>query len=115
MEISEKVTLNELKRARLARQMTYQEIVDICEKNGEPVSLTTVKRVFSAEAGSGFRYRTTILPIAHAVLGKAAESPPNENADTLLVAISKLTKYVVLFGSIIVSMLAALLIVCIVK
>lgn len=39
--------INELKALRLEKNITYQEIADCTEANGEAVSLSTIKMVFS--------------------------------------------------------------------
>ena len=53
--------------------------MDICQENGDFVSLSTVKRVFSPDCESmNFRYDATIRPIAKAVLGLSEEFDPDE-------------------------------------
>lgn len=72
-KIAEIVT--KLKRVREENGLSYQKIVEIVEKNGEYVSLSTVKRVF--EDGSeayGFQFENTLKPIANAVLGIYSET-----------------------------------------
>lgn len=59
-----------LKKVREEEGLSYQRIVELVEKNGGCVSLSTVKRVF--EEGSeayGWQYENTLKPIADAVLG----------------------------------------------
>ena len=66
--IATKITVSQLKEAKQRTGMTYQEIVDVTERNGEGVSLSTVKRLFSEDvSGYDFRYETTILPVANAL------------------------------------------------
>lgn len=65
--------IEQLKMVRLEKGITYQKIVDETEKNGEAVSLATVKRVFSDNSENEFRWATTIKPIAAVVLGLGKE------------------------------------------
>ena len=74
--------LAKIKTAKEANGLSYQAIVDITEKNGEAVSLSTVKRVLQDGADiENFRYQQTILPIARAVLGinEETEKPDVQN------------------------------------
>ena len=62
--------VSRLKKVREEEGLSYQRIVELVEKNGGCVSLSTVKRVF--EEGSeayGWQYENTLKPIADAVLG----------------------------------------------
>ena len=62
--------ISKLKKVREENGLSYQRIVELVEKNGDYVSLSTVKRVF--EDGSeayGFQFENTLKPIANAVLG----------------------------------------------
>lgn len=64
-----------LREAKEAKGLSYQDITDITEANGEYVSVSSVKRVFSKDADlSNFRYNQTIRPIIRAVLGLDAET-----------------------------------------
>ena len=71
-----------LRQVREEKGISYQKIVDICETNGEPVSISTVKRVFAQNAdGTEFRYDTTLRPIVRAVIGIDTETEePNMEA-----------------------------------
>ena len=67
--------VQKLKKVREEHGLSCQEIVDLVEKNGEYVSLSTVKRVF--EDGSEdyrYQYENTLRPIANAVLGLYSET-----------------------------------------
>ena len=67
--------ISKLKRVREENGLSYQKIVELVEKNGDYVSLSTVKRVF--EDGSeayGFQFENTLKPIANAVLGIYSET-----------------------------------------
>lgn len=72
--------LAKLRAAKEAKELSYQDIVDITEENGEVVSLATVKRVFARDSNiEDFRYSQTIRPIIRAVLGMDEETePPTE-------------------------------------
>ena len=64
-----------LREAKEAKGLSYQDISDITEANGEYVSVSSVKRVFSKDADiSNFRYNQTIRPIIRAVLGLDEET-----------------------------------------
>jgi hypothetical protein len=79
--------LEKLKAVREARGISYQKIADLTEAAGNPVSLSTIKRVFSADAErANFRYETTIQPIVKAVLDDK-EKP--EGANDLEIAITE--------------------------
>jgi ribosomal protein L29 len=50
--------------------LSYQDIVDACETQGEAISLSTVRRIFAKGSEDGPDYRTyTINAIFHAVIG----------------------------------------------
>ena len=62
--------ISKLKKVREENGLSYQKIVDLVEKNGDYVSLSTVKRVFEDGSESyGFQFENTLKPIANAVLG----------------------------------------------
>ena len=78
--------ITKLKKVRAENGLSFQKIVELVERNGEFVSLSTVKRVF--EEGSetyGFQYENTLRPIANAVLGLYDESkePTVDEADAM--------------------------------
>ena len=76
--------LAKLRAARDAKGLSYQDIVDLTEENGEAISLSTVKRVFAKESNiEDFRYSQTIRPIIRAVIGMNEEIEPPEQAPTL--------------------------------
>ena len=59
-----------LKEVREQKGLTYQDIVDACEAQGEAISLSTVRRIFAKGSEEGPDYRTyTINAIFHAVIG----------------------------------------------
>ena len=67
--------IRNLKRVRNENGLTISEIVNICEKNGEAVSETTVKKVFADGSETfGFNYENTLKPIINALLGDHEET-----------------------------------------
>lgn len=68
-EATRKVILR-LKEVREQKRLTYQEIVESCEANNEPVSLSSVKRLFAKGSEDRSDYRQyTLDAIFHAVIG----------------------------------------------
>ena len=59
--------IQELKVAREQKNISYQEIVNRTEENGEGVSLSTVKLVFSNKPKHNHSYEHVILPIIRAI------------------------------------------------
>lgn len=67
--------IRNLKRVRNENGLSISEIVNICEKNGEAVSETTVKKVFADGSETfGFNYENTLKPIINALLGDHEET-----------------------------------------
>ncbi len=78
--------ISKLKKVREENGLSYQRIVELVEKNGEAVSLSTVKRVFEEGSESyGFQYENTLKPIADAVLGvyESSDTVTPDEADAL--------------------------------
>lgn len=80
--------LEKLRIAKETKGLSYQDIVDITEENGEAVSLSTVKRIFQKDSDlDDFRYHQTVRPVIRAVLGmdeeteKPAAEPTAEQAE----------------------------------
>ena len=65
--------IEELKQLRAEKGITYQQIVDQTELNGEAVSLSTVKMVFSERFRHDHDYNKVLRPIANVL------SPPSED------------------------------------
>lgn len=65
--------IRELKELRLQKGITYQQIVDGTVDNGEPVSLSTVKLVFSDTHHHDHDYQHVLKPIANVLM------PSDEN------------------------------------
>lgn len=57
--------IEELKALRIKKGITYQEIADKTEENGEAVSLSTIKLVFSDKHNHDHDYNKIIRPIAN--------------------------------------------------
>lgn len=68
--------IEELKELRIQRDMTYQQIADATEELGSPVSLSTIKLVFSARRNHDHDYNNVLKPIADVL------SPPSDD-DTI--------------------------------
>lgn len=67
--------IRNLKRVRNENGLSISEIVNMCEKNGEAVSETTVKKVFADGSETfGFNYENTLKPIINALLGDHEET-----------------------------------------
>ena len=60
--------INELKQLRKQKNITYQEIADKTEENGESVSLSTVKKVFSDNYQHDHDYNNVLLPIMNVLV-----------------------------------------------
>ena len=77
----------EIKQEQKKSGMKYTQILDVMEKNGTPISMTTLRRVFASgselNAGS-FSYEHTLTPIAAALkLDKTAEEPSRPSVEEL--------------------------------
>lgn len=103
--------LQKLRIARETKGLSYQDIVDITEENGEAVSLSTVKRIFQKDSDlDDFRYHQTVRPIIRAVLGmdeeteKPAAEPTAEQAEQYYATIEGLKAVVDLKHSQLVSL-----------
>ena len=69
----------QLKIVRVEKGYSYQKITDMTEEIGDPISLSTVKRVFTDDSHT-FRW-DTIRPIATVVLGVGFETPEPDKSD----------------------------------
>ena len=67
--------IEELKALRKEKGITYQQIADETEVNGEPVSLSTIKHVFSDKYSHDHDWKTILRPIANVLI------PPTEDDD----------------------------------
>lgn len=77
----EKITeiITQLKAVKKEKGYSYQRIADMTEEIGDPVSLSTVRRVFTEDAHT-FRW-DTIKPIATVLLGVGFETPKPDSND----------------------------------
>lgn len=69
----------QLKIVRAEKELSYQKIQDMTEEINDPVSLSTIKRVFTDDKHA-FRW-DTIRPIATVVLGVGFETPEPDKSD----------------------------------
>ena len=60
--------IDELKELRKEKGMTYQHIADETETNGEAVSLSTIKHVFSDKYNHDHDWKTVLRPIANVLM-----------------------------------------------
>ena len=58
-----------LKKVRIEKNLSYQDIVDRCESIGKHVSLTTVKRLFAPGSEDQYFRYTSIQPVVDVLLG----------------------------------------------
>lgn len=70
--------IRELKQLKEEKGYTFQDIVDITEANGEAISLSTVKKVFSGKCNHDHDYEHTLRPIAEALSPSSEEGGLNE-------------------------------------
>ena len=71
--------IRNLKRVRTEDGLSINDIVRMCEDNGEAVSESTVKKVFSdGSEALGFNYENTLKPIIRALLGDHEETAETE-------------------------------------
>lgn len=68
--------IKELKALRIEKGITYQEIADKTMENGAPVSLSTIKLVFSETRTHDHDYKNVLKPISDVL------TPPSDD-DTL--------------------------------
>ena len=67
--------IKELKELRSQKGITYQQIADETENNGESVSLSTIKHVFSDKYNHDHSWELVLRPIANVLM------PPTEDDD----------------------------------
>jgi len=74
-----------LKEIRAERNLSYGDILELMEKNGDYLSKSTISRVFSdGSENLSFRYEETIRPIAKALLDiENIEEDDNINVQTM--------------------------------
>ncbi len=67
--------IDELKELRKEKGISYQQIADETEANGEAVSLSTIKHVFSDKYNHDHDWKNVLRPIANVLM------PPSEDDD----------------------------------
>lgn len=77
-EVEQIKLITELKQLKELKKMTLQQIADKTRENGEEVSLSTVKNVFSDETKHSHDYTNTLVPIYNALC------PASENDDLVV-------------------------------
>lgn len=70
--------IQELRQLKEEKGYTFQDIVDMTEANGEGVSLSTVKKVFSDKCTHNHDYEHTLRPIAEALSPESEDETLNE-------------------------------------
>ena len=84
LKTKKKELIEELKHLRLERGYTYQEIADKTEENGEAVSLSTIKLVFSNRDTHDHDYRKVLKPIANVLLPFDDDNTESQTVQTIL-------------------------------
>lgn len=82
MEITRSQELiRQLKEVKTKNEITYPRLMDMLEKSGKPVSLTTLRRVFAdgSEWNDSFNYESTLLPIAEVLLSAVDIPVPTDS------------------------------------
>lgn len=71
--------IQDLKRAKAEKEITYPRLIDMLEANNTPISLTTLRRVFAdgSEKNDSFNYSSTLQPL-EAILLSSDEIPEPE-------------------------------------
>lgn len=71
--------IQDLKRAKAEKEITYPRLIDMLEANNTPISLTTLRRVFAdgSEKNDSFNYSFTLQPL-EAILLSSDEIPEPE-------------------------------------
>lgn len=69
--------IQNLKRAKIEKEITYPRLIDMLEAAKTPISLTTLRRVFadSSEHNDSFNYATTIAPLEAILLQDEIPEP----------------------------------------
>lgn len=84
LRTKKKELIEELKHLRLERGYTYQEIADKTEENGEAVSLSTIKLVFSDKDTHDHDYRKVLKPIANVLLPFDDDNTESQTVQTII-------------------------------
>lgn len=83
-----KELITNLKRVKAEYELTIPRIKEMCDRNGDYLSLSTLRRVFAenSEEDGGFSYDRTLAPLARALLfqdNETEEDNPEAEADRL--------------------------------
>lgn len=71
MEItSTQQLIRQLKDAKREKEITFPRLMEMLEKIGKPISMTTLRRVFAdaSEWNDSFNYESTLLPLAEVLI-----------------------------------------------
>lgn len=85
MKETTKQAIIDLKRVKEQNNLSCQKIYDICDKNGEAVGITTIRKIFapgSEDKNNDFR-PDTLNAILHAVLGTSSDALSKAENDAL--------------------------------
>ena len=76
-----------LKQIFEGSDLTYQDVIDLVEANGDTTSMTTVRRLFAdGSENAKFSWRSTIQPIAKALFAIAEPEKVSDIGDNILQA-----------------------------
>lgn len=77
--------IQQMKIVKARDEITYPRIIEMLEKNGHFVSMTTLRRVFAEGSEDvNFNYENTLLPIARVLMDFGENATPEEpSADEL--------------------------------
>lgn len=69
--------IQELKKAKAEKEITYPRLLDMLEAAGTPLGLTTLRRVFAdgSEKNDSFNYASTIAPLEAILLVEDIPEP----------------------------------------
>lgn len=71
-----------LKEIKTKNEITYPRLMEMMDKNGKVVSLTTLRRVFAEGSemnADAFNYESTLMPIAEVLLSAEDVPTPSDN------------------------------------
>lgn len=73
--------IKQLKDAKREKEITYPRLMEMLEKNGKSVSLTTLRRVFAdgSEWNDSFNYESTLLPLAEVLINNVDIPIPSDS------------------------------------
>ena len=76
--------IKKLKEAKKDKEITFPRLIERLEKNGTPISMTTLRRVFAdnSEQNDSFSYENTLMPLAEVLLAYDDVPTPENNVYT---------------------------------